>query len=129
MSIESALRTFLLDDATVAGLVGTRIYPQILPQNPTYPALSFQRVSAVRLRALDGVVGVAQARFQIDCWALTYAQCRALASAVRVRLDGYRGDMDGIHVGATTLENDQDIYEDDVTGYRASLDVIIQHQE
>lgn len=43
MSFQSTFRSFLLGDATIAGLVGDRIYPTVLPQNATLPAIVYFR--------------------------------------------------------------------------------------
>ena len=93
MSIETEVRTRLTSDGTVSGLVSTRIYPKRLPQNPTYPALTFGRVSGVRLHNLAGVAGRGTPRIQIDSWAKTYLGAQALAAAVRASLDGFNGTL------------------------------------
>jgi hypothetical protein len=43
--IEAALRAVLIAHPDVAALAGGRIYPLILPQNPTLPAIAYQRIS------------------------------------------------------------------------------------
>lgn len=87
MSLESGLYSALAADATVSSLVGTRIYPEIMPQDVTYPAISYQRISTVRLNMLSGVDDFTQVRIQIDCWDDNYSDVKTLALAVRDALD------------------------------------------
>lgn len=69
-------------------LVSSRAYPLVLPQKPTVPAITYQQISAVRVRNLpDGRAGKVRLRFQIDCWADTYTAVHALADSVKNLLD------------------------------------------
>ena len=53
MSASKALRARLIDDATMTGYVGTRIYPGRAPQKPTMPYIVYHRISTVRSATLD----------------------------------------------------------------------------
>lgn len=77
------LRARLIANATVLGLVSTRIYPDRLPQSPTLPALVYNLVSGMDEPHLNGLVGVAHTRVQIDAYATTRIAANALATAVR----------------------------------------------
>lgn len=90
-TIVEALRAYVLADATVAGLVGTRMYPVILPQDPPMPAITFQIISGASVISNDGPAGLESPTFQIDCWAATYSQMDALFHAVRKRINGAKG--------------------------------------
>lgn len=138
MSIETGLRSHLINDATVAGLVATsdsppahRVHPLRLPQGFALPAVSYQRVSADRRHTItDGPTGWAWTRFQVDCWANTYTSVRDLAEAVRQALDGYKGDIGGEnHVGGIYIEGERDLFEEDLEIYRVSLDFLIPYIE
>ena len=83
MTLETALRSYVLADATVAALAGTRMYPRRLPQGPTLPALVYQRVDTRRLHDFDGPDGLPRARVQIAAWASNVAGAWELANAVR----------------------------------------------
>ena len=129
MTIEEGLYSYLSTNVGVSALVSTRIYPGTLPQNWTAPAISFQRISGVRLRRLSGPVGRATPRIQIDCWADSYSGAKALAEAVRSAMDGYAGLMGTTTVGSVVLETDIDFYEPDTNVYRVSMDYWISHLE
>ena len=123
------LRTFLLEDATIAGIVEERVYPNILPQPATLPALTFAQVSGVRVRDLSGPTGRARPRVTVNSWASTYSAVRALADAVRRRLDGYAGPLTTVVIGSSALDNEFDIYEQDLKIHRVMQDYIISHTE
>ena len=129
MSLESDLKARLVADATVNALIAGRCYPAVLPQSPSYPALTFFRVSATRLYNLKGTASRVTARFQIDCWAATHITARALADAVRVSLHAVVGTMGSTAIGYVRLDNELDVYEDEVKEYRVILDVLIDYVE
>lgn len=93
------VRTALLADATVAGLVGTRVYPRYLPQGGALPAIALHLISGVPDQASSGPTGPIERRVQVDCWAERYAAAASLAKAVRDRLDGLNGTFSGITFG------------------------------
>jgi hypothetical protein len=139
MSVSADLRTFLLADSALAALIGTRLHPLRLPQNPTLPAMTYQWVSGERAHALDGAVGLSSPRVQFDCWAGTYLQAEAVFEAFRKRLDGFRGDIGSTptKVQGAFFESERDMYEDSAdagTGsgvgmYRRSADFFINFEE
>lgn len=128
----SELRSYLLADPAVTALVGQRMHPESLPQNVTYPALSFAQVSAVRERDLCGPAGFAHPRVTINSWAETYAVAHQLATAVRQALDGFHGEAfvpAGVRIGSVRIDNELDGDEPEIGLYRVLQDYIISHSE
>lgn len=121
----SDLRAFLLADGTVAGLAGTRIYPSVLPQAPTFPAITYSTISAVRQNTMDGPDGLPSKRIQIDSWASTFSQALALADAIRERLDGHLGVMGATEVKGIFAAAERQLYESEPKLHRVSSDYII----
>lgn len=118
MSVSTDLRAGLAAATGVTALVSTRIYPVFLPQHPTYPAISYQRISS---SGQDGTSNRKLSRWQINCWASTYAGAQALAAAVKAALEEYHsGD-----IAWARVENESDDYDDDVKTYRIILDVML----
>jgi len=128
MSIESELLTRLKADGALAALVVARIYPGLLPQKPTFPAVSYRRVSGVRVHNLDGASGRATPRFQFDSWAETKSGVLALATAVREALNGYIGVLTTLNV-VIRIENEFDDYDEEIRKHRVIQDFIISHTE
>jgi hypothetical protein len=108
---ESVLRTVILEDVTVAGLIDTRFYP-VLPQHPTLPACTYYRVS----HTVPDEIPFPTARIQVTCWAESRDDARALAEAVRLAGSGFKGDRHGMTVKYAKHENDLDL-RDPQTGY------------
>ena len=93
--IEVALRAWLLQDATLAGLVGTRIYPLLLPLDAPTPAITYALVSD----PLQQAPGHYRQRIQWSVWVegTTSAMqgfpiARQVKDAIRARVDGRGGD-------------------------------------
>lgn len=132
MSVETAIRARLVADATVSGLIGTRAYALVLPQETAYPAITYNRVSGVRVHDLDGPAGRGTPRISVNSWAETYLEAKALAAAVRVCLDGFRGTVGGVEINNISIENEIDLFEEDagLSGtYRIMQDYFISHRE
>ena len=127
--LEQALQTRLTGFSGLSALVGTRIYPLILPQPPTLPAVTYQRISASRWSSIPGDDGVAEPRMQVDAWALTYGAAKLAAAQVRLALERWSDDASSPVVLDVFLETDQDIYEPDTDIYRVSADYRVVHRE
>jgi hypothetical protein len=124
MSFDSDVRAVLLADLTVASLASARIYPLTLPQNPTLPAITYQRISAPKGLTLDGPELTTE-RLQVDSWATTHAAVRQLSDAVRAALHGYSGASAQL----VELLNESDYYEQEVKVHRVRADYRIQGVE
>ncbi len=112
MSPEYALRNRLIADATVVALIGTRIYPRRLPQNPQLPAVTYSRVRGTSVTGHTGPSGYAAARLQFDSWAVTDLAARNLSGALKLRLNGFKGFVSGVTFHHVLFDSDQDLDED-----------------
>jgi hypothetical protein len=108
-AIGSAIYSILANDAGVAALVSTRIYPTFVPQGASMPAITYQRIVAVRDHVLDGTTEMVAATYQINCWAETYAETRALSDAVRAALDDYEGTVNSVVIQNIHLTDEDDL--------------------
>lgn len=125
MSIETEIRTRLVTASTPAA---GRIYPLVLPQNPTLPAVTFSRVSGLRVHNLGGVSGRARPRISISSWASTYAGVQALAAAIRASLNGFKGTLATI-AADIRIDNEIDLYEEEPKVYHIVQDYFVNHIE
>lgn len=108
-TIETAIYSILVQDATINGLVSTRIYPNLIPQGKAMPAITYQQISGVRDAVMDGPTGLVAARFQINCWAKKYNDAKELTEAVRKELDGYSGTVNSRKIEVIMLEDEGDM--------------------
>lgn len=125
MVIEQALVSYV-----ASGLGHSRVYPSRVPENPTYPTVTYQRFVTERIYSHGGPSGLAYPRFQIDSYADTYAVAKQSANAIRTLLDGYKGTMaSGVYVSSCMSKNDRDFFDSITMIWRVSTDYIIGHQE
>lgn len=131
MIIEQALHDQLAATTAVTDIVSTRIYPEMLPENPTLPAITYQRTSGARTQVMSAASGLAAPHFQVDAWAATYAAVKALATQVRKALDGYTGTLGGTGGVAADimLLNDIDLLDPETGWHRVVMDFEIWHPE
>lgn len=115
MSVESDVYTAITGDAGMSALIGTRLYPGVIPQQATYPAAAYFVVSEVPA-ASHGCVEV---RVQVSLFATTYAGVVALRSALVSLIES---------VSHWRYETGPDNYEDDLSLHMKPVDVIVLHE-
>lgn len=121
--IRPVLRTFLLDDPTISGLVaGVRVHHLRLPQNQIDPSVVYLKVSETSDYHMQGDSGLSQMRMQIDAWAQSADTATQLANAVYDRLTGEKGTLANIDVRGVFLLNGRDDYDEIAKLYRISRD-------
>ena len=103
-------------------LVEARVYPEVLPQSPTLPAVVFSEVAGSEDYALDGPTGTAARRVQVDAWAKTRAEATALGAAVAALLSGHAGAAGGLEVQGMFLLSERWDFESETALYRTSQD-------
>jgi len=97
VKLEEALYAHLSSSPqATAELVGTRIYPLLIPQDVAVPALAYQRVGTQLKLEHGGRSGWARAVLQITVQARTYDSAKTVAAALRADLSGYRDTMGGV---------------------------------
>lgn len=119
--IETGLWKYLAADPTVSGLVGSKIYrDMILPKGYDLPALMFFQIHAESFESLDGDNPTELKRFQFSCFGRTYDAAKNLAAAVRSLLvpksDGSGATQtvtfdlpDGTHIQSARLHDERDL--------------------
>jgi hypothetical protein len=113
--IEELIYSNLSTATSVTALVVDRIYPLLMPQDPTLPAVTYQRISDNPINSLSGHGGLDNPRIQIDCWATSYSGVKTLSNAVIKA-------MDSSTAYKSLRMSDQDLYEDGTEIYRVSMD-------
>jgi len=129
IELEVALHAHLRDCVGLTALISTRMYPVILPQDPTYPAISYQRIDGPREHAISSDAGLAHPRIQIDSWGKHVGDCKAVATQVRNALQRWADMTSSPVVLDCFLECDEDSYEPETNIYRVRQDWIIWHRE
>ena len=107
----AAIRSILLADSTVSGLVGTRIYPFELPLNSSFPALTYSIISDPYQIVLRS------ARLQVSCWAADYTERETLKDAVETALKFYTGLSEGKNIEIIWPIGPYDHIKDEQSGF------------
>jgi hypothetical protein len=100
--MEEDLITYIKADSETAALIGTRIFPLILPQSVTYPACVYTVISETHNNHLSGNIGggLTNSLYQIDCYSTIYSETRSVKEALRNLLDG----INHVVMGSTFVE-------------------------
>jgi hypothetical protein len=127
--LRPALRAYVLADAAVAALCGTRMYPGALPQGVTAPSLVYQEVASSGDHHTAGPSGLARTRMQVTAWARSWDLADQLARAVKARLDGMAGAAGSgdaaVTVQGAFFDGSRDIADDQAKLCGKAMDFIV----
>ncbi|RFP32419.1 DUF3168 domain-containing protein [Duganella sp. BJB476] len=103
----------LLKRATgLTALVGQRISPDVMPDSPTLPAITYQKMSGSSARGAVADPPLMTAIFQISSWAKTRNDAAAIVQQVRAAMDRQRQQtVGGVYVDDTFYTDDVDMYD------------------
>lgn len=126
--VEEALRSKLVAGGSASqALVGSRVYPLVLPDGQALPAVVYQRVTSNRLAAHTAIVGrgLVNATVQFSCIGASYASARAVATAVRQTLESLHETVSGVDVDAVHFGDEEDGYSEPADKAGASFTVFL----
>lgn len=113
--LETKIYTALTGNVTVAAVVSARVYPLIMPQDPTLPAITYQRMGSDPVNDLQGYSGLENAHIMLNSWGTRYDTVKELAEDVHEA-------MDKAGTFKSVLVNDMDGYDPDTGLYVVSQD-------
>jgi hypothetical protein len=87
-TIEADLYAQLSGDSALTALVGQRIFPLLIPQDVTRPALAYQSISVFNPLLHDGAAPMRRVRMQISIVADTFTKALAVRDSVYEALQG-----------------------------------------
>ena len=107
MSAESDVYDWLRNNAPLAAEVGTRIYPEVIAQGETLPAMVYSKVQTEDFNSLLGERLMTRNRFMVQAWSNTRDEAESVLSlavaallAVGVPVEGRASDFNedvGLH--------------------------------
>ncbi len=109
MDILEAVYTYLSKNDKIRQVVGERIYPRLLPQECSLPAIVYQSVVANYDSALQGDTGYVRQTIQITSHGRTYKETRKLSRLVKKSFQDYRGDLSGLFIEAVFIKTDFEV--------------------
>jgi len=127
-SVGKAVFSILTNDADVAAIVGTKVYPRTAPQGVKIPYIVYTIVSVTPTDTKDRPSPVDAIRVQIDCYDRTYLGCETLNAATRDAMDAYEigATVAGVKLDGIKYETENDTLDEDVDIFRRSTDYIIR---
>jgi hypothetical protein len=122
-TIDDALYAYLTAPTTQTGsIISDRLYPLVLPQNPTYPAATYQQITDQLTATGQSEPGdLNDALFQFDCYGSSHKKAKLLAQAMRADLSGYQGTLSGIKV-TSLFQNEYDFWGAEAGVWRVTLE-------
>jgi len=115
-TFQGALRNYLLADATIASLVGVKIY-KTAPQNAVRPYITIGKISKVTIDNLSGFLGVVEERWQTDSYGSNLDNAEAVAKAVFNRLHcKIYETWSGYKIYLCKFDNENDLSESEIEG-------------
>jgi hypothetical protein len=87
VTAEQTLYRILADDTSIAGLVDTRIYQDVIPQPDELPAIVYSRTSTEPVQTIHGANIAAFALIQVQVWAKTRGMAEQVSAAIVAALD------------------------------------------
>ena len=128
--IAANLRAYIVAQSAITSLVEQRVYPVILPQKVTMPAISYREDSHDLDETFDGQTGLTESFYMVDAFGSTYSEATDVGDAIRAALKNHKGDLGGIGVSKISLVNGPEtVYEDEVEAYRQTQTFSIWHNE
>ena len=97
MTIEASIKTAL------SSIVSGRVYPDVTPDNPTFPLIVYQQVGGDVVEFVEGeVADKDNARMQVWVWATTRLEASSIARQARLAL--VEGSLKATTMGAPVSE-------------------------
>lgn len=129
--VDAAFRALILSRSGVTDAIGQRLYPEILPDNVTWPAVVYSQISDVPIYTNDnahaeGGTCFRSVRYQIDSYGNSLADVRRVDEAIRAAIGGFRGRSGGRTFGAVMRQNSQVARYDDENLWRITTDYLVQ---
>lgn len=138
MKAGNVIKYVLANTAGVTALVGAspndRIYPVVLPEKPSYPAITYKQISGRRLQGVHDDPGVAIVTVQVTAFSGSFDEAKALAEQIRLALERHGTavtgtPINGVTVYDITMGSDADDYVPELDIFAIATDFTVTHEE
>jgi asparagine N-glycosylation enzyme membrane subunit Stt3 len=115
----------LSTDGAILPYVGSKIYPDIVPQNVQYPFVVYTITNSTPVDYKDGQSNLEEIEIQIDVYTQNYDDTQDLANLIRNRLDRFVGTVEGVEVQSIKYTaSDSQVYNAELSVYWMSVDFL-----
>ncbi len=116
----------LSTDGSITAYIGTKIYPDITPQNVQYPFVVYTITNSLPVDYKDGQSNLEEITLQIDVYTQSYDDTQNLANLIRNRLDRFTGTVEGVEVQTIKyVSSDSQVFNAELSVYWMSIDFMI----
>jgi hypothetical protein len=116
--------------AGLAALVGDRIYPDVMPDNPAYPCVTYQKMGGSSARGAIGDPPLMRAEFQVSSWAKSRPSAAAIAGQVRAAMDRVRKTtVAGVAIDDCFYDGDDDLFDNDTRTYFNHMNFTLHYRD
>lgn len=98
MNAGKAIYTILTGDATLAAIVGTRIYPEVAPENVTTPFVVYSVQSVDPIRVKNSTSTLDTANFEVYTSSVDYGEAMDINDAVRTAMERRAGNFSDVAI-------------------------------
>jgi hypothetical protein len=115
----------LSTDGAILAYVGSKIYPDIVPQNVQYPFVVYTITNSIPVDYKDGQSNLEEISIQVDVYTQNYDDTQDLANLIRNRLDRFVGTVEGVEVQSIKYTaSDSQVYNAELSVYWMSVDFL-----
>lgn len=133
MTLEQDLLAQLRTITALTAIVGTNIYPVVLPNSVdarAQPWMTYQMVSRTQLYSLACDSFCVRKRVALNVWSQSYSDVVTAQKAIWSALSGFQGTFpNGTQIHLVELANASDSFEDTALMYRSSVQLLITYVE
>ena len=116
----------LSTDGSITAYIGTKIYPDITPQNVQYPFVVYTITNSLPVDYKDGQSNLEEITLQLDVYTQSYDDTQDLANLIRNRLDRFTGTVEGVEVQTIKyVSSDSQVFNAELSVYWMSIDFMI----
>lgn len=124
MSLITDLKTYIGSYAGLTALISNRLYPMMLPQEPTLPAATYLIADDPQNYSHSGA-SWRQARVQFDCFASTYLAAHGVADQVEAAVNAWHQINSSYTSFQLTCRDMEESPE--LSRYRVMVEVSVDH--
>jgi hypothetical protein len=117
----------LSTDGEILAYVGSKIYPDIVPQNVQYPFVVYTIVNSLPVDFKDGQSNLEEITLQIDVYTQNYDDTQILSNLIRNRLDRFVGIVEGVEVQSIKyMSATSQVFNAELSVYWMSIDFMVK---
>jgi hypothetical protein len=123
--INKALNYLLKADSTLTALVGSSIYPIVMPEGTEAPCVVYFRDSLTPIYDKGSDV-VDEEEVSVLCFSKDYPEAVEIIAAVRAALEGVKGDQAGVNILLARVRKGEEGYDIDSDTFFQKLTFIFK---